>query len=92
MKILSIEKLTIGSITGFVEALNSYKRYTVTPEGDILYEDNYRIADYRSYEHFCGVIGKFDPYVFFLKVAQSVDQLNHKELVRLYDHLYNKNG
>ena len=44
---------------------DQYKRYEVYKDGDVMMGDPMPKSEYKDYEHFALVFGKFEPYVFF---------------------------
>jgi hypothetical protein len=66
MKILAFEDCG-DCITGILETDDAYKSFTLWPSGKLTMEESYPKARYRDLEHFQGVMGKFEPYIFFLK-------------------------
>jgi hypothetical protein len=59
---------------------NTEYRFFRTKSEQIIWEQTYQRAAYKSYEHFVGVLSKFDPYTFFLKEPIKVKQINRKAL------------
>jgi len=65
-KILSIE-YTGKNMLIWAEIGTHYVRMTVPKKGEIQEREHHSISDYRGYEHFAGVLGKFNSYTRFLR-------------------------
>jgi hypothetical protein len=66
-------------------ALDSKYLSFVTRGNDIQYGFEYDNADYRDYEHFEAVIGKFNPYTFFLEQPIEVELLTRESIERAWE-------
>jgi|GEM_PF-2120592 hypothetical protein len=76
MKLLSIEKWDNEGYCGYVEDGSNYKRFCLLKGSDPTIGFMYQKKDYRDYEHFAGVIGKFDPESFFLAKPIPLEDLS----------------
>jgi hypothetical protein len=55
----------------------------------VQYKDyQYLKSEFRDYEHFVGVMGKFDPYTLFLKNPMEVDELTREVAQKLAENLW----
>jgi hypothetical protein len=79
MKIISLEK-TKDYIYGFYETDDHYQAFTVDRTDHIEQTESYKKDEYRSYEHFVGVMSKFGPFTFFFKTPIEVDSLSFQDL------------
>ena len=86
IRILSLESLPEG-YSGFFEEIENYVDFTLPSSGKIKLNYKYKKADFGDYEHFAAVMGKFDPYVMFLKNPINVDSVTVEELDRVYREL-----
>lgn len=84
MEILSLEELGKGAgWQGWIKDDRFYKRFSA--ENDKVNVDGIvPVKNYRNYKHFAGVIGKFNPYTFFLKHPIPIDELTGSELTRVF--------
>lgn len=83
MKIIKLRSYSQG-YTGIIEENDKYVFFTLSKKGKIKKLINYHKADYPSYEHFVGVIGRFAPPSSFLKEPLYVQSLTMDELNRVY--------
>lgn len=79
MKIMVIEEAG-ESIIGWANDKDDYKSFIATKGKRTRITKKYPKKDYKSKDHFRGVIGKFNPYSFFLKKEIKVDDLKYKTL------------
>ena len=79
MKIIHLEKgkdlIAYGIETG-----TEYQFFTIDRSNSIVPTNSYKKSDYRNYEHFAGVLGKFNPFTFILKEPFEVRQLDFETL------------
>ena len=54
-------------ITGILETDDAYWGFTLWPSGKLSMEESYPKDRYRDLEYYQCVMGKFEPYTFFLK-------------------------
>lgn len=81
-KIISLEQ-TPEDMLGWFEGLKSYTSFRVTRADKLIFKKTLAKADYRDYEHFVGVIGKFNPYQQFLTKPVEVSTLTYETLAAL---------
>ena len=65
LKILAYEDCG-DCIIGILETDEAYQCFTLWPSGRLTLEENYPKDRYRDLEHFQCIMGKFEPYHFFL--------------------------
>lgn len=65
---------------GYVKQGNTYSKFNIDSSGV-----NFRKIEgsFRDYEHFAGVMGKFVPWVFFLKTPIEAEELTLELLEEL---------
>lgn len=89
-KIISFSSESFGkppieeAVCGWIEDEDEYKAFRLTANNQIQYEDICLKAEYRDYEHFVGVQGKFDPYQSFLKKPVPVKSFTYPAMVKLF--------
>ena len=81
VKLLSIEEAGPTFIV-WVEQDDSYIYYHATHKG-FIEKERHSVKEYRGYEHFAGVVGKFNPYTVFLKNPIEIN-LSYKDLQKTY--------
>lgn len=84
MKILSVQ-LVGDVIYGYRETTNYYIAFEIDLNSKVIDSFKYNKKKYKDYKHFCGVIGKFNPYTIFLLPKANVEQLNFdvlKEIIK----------
>lgn len=79
MRLLSIEKLGDKGFAGYVEDGHDYKSFVLI-DGEARIESEYPKMDFKDYEHFRGVIGKFDPEAVFLINPIRIEELTQPAL------------
>jgi len=79
MEIISLEKSDSGNFCGWVRTKDFYKKFH-TDEDNVEIDVFVPKCKYESYRHFAMIIGKFDPYCFFLKRPLRVDRLTVRVL------------
>lgn len=82
MKLLSIEKAE-NTFIGYVEDGPDYKSFTVREDGVVIFDQTFPKKRFKNYEHFAGVMGKFDPYAFFFEKPIEIERLDYSELSKL---------
>jgi len=73
---------------GYLEEDDHYVKFILEPRKKIERIFAYSKDDYTGYEHFAGVMGKFDPHYFFFKKPVELERLKLNELHELYRHFY----
>lgn len=86
MKIISVERMAKGSFAGFYDDGKAYVSFVMN-DGSIVAGHEYKKKDYKDYEHFVGVMSKFDPYVYFMKHPVEVDAINEEVLEKIWEDL-----
>ena len=86
MKILHLDPLHDGPgyIGYFTEDYSQYYKFKVTDQKSFIEELTWSFP-IRDYEHFAGIMGKFDPYTIFLAEPISVKELTLEELKKVED-------
>ena len=66
---------------GYVRMEGSYYKFETDPSGV-----KYTLfpGEFRDHEHLAGVVGKFNPWIFFLKEPITVDKLDLETLSSLH--------
>ena len=82
MKLLSIERAG-NTFIGYVEDGHDYKSFEVHEDGTVVFDQAFPKKRFKNYEHFAGVIGKFDPYAFFFEKPIEIERLDYSELSKL---------
>ena len=95
MKLISLERIK-GGFSGFIEDGPCYFSFTALKGEDVELEREYQKARYWDYETFAAVMGKFNPYIFFLKEPVEIEALTFESLQKAarkngYDEI-NKKG
>ena len=80
MKILSIEP-HLERATVCVETDSTYQFLTIDRHNKIQCHDSYSKADYKDFDHFVGIMGKFDPHCLFMKEPLILEELTYAALV-----------
>jgi len=78
VELLSIEQAGPNYYV-WVRVKDDYIYYWAKEEG-FVEKESHLAKDYRNYEHFAGVVGKFNPYTRFLRDPVSIE-LNFKALL-----------
>jgi hypothetical protein len=73
--------------SGFVELETMYKGFRTHGEQVVYQTFEYMKKDYRSYTHFAGVIGKFDPYCFFLAKPILIKSVTRAALEQVWENV-----
>jgi len=68
--IVSIEK-DGDNFYGLVETKRAYREWITNGEM-IVWLNEYKKSEFKNYEHFVGVLSKFNPYTFFLKTPVEI--------------------
>lgn len=79
MRILAYEECR-DCFTGVLETGEAYWAFLLTADNRLDLDHEYPKGRYRNLEHFQGVMGKFEPYVFFLTEPLEVDPLTYQAL------------
>jgi hypothetical protein len=83
MKIIQIDKSPDKVFKGWVDEGSFYQQFKM--DGSTLTMRATVPKDiYKDYEHFAAVMGKFNPYISFLKKPIKIDGLTLKEVKRAY--------
>ncbi len=87
MRLLSCEAQSDGALSTMIEEKESYRAVTVRPDGEIVSNPNmvYPKKNYRNFDHFVGVIGKFMPYYFFYARPEPLADLKYMTVRRAFD-------
>lgn len=73
-----------GEFEGMTITPKQYRSF-FTDGDEIIYDETFSKVDYEDYEHFAGVIGKFDPYVFLLSTPVKIDKMNKENLMAVWE-------
>lgn len=82
MELLCITTLAADFIGGYIALDDDYARFTLEPGKPAVIHQHARFpkSDYRDYEHFAGVVGKFDSYAFLLRQPIPIPALDFEFL------------
>ena len=83
-----VEVISIDESDGEFEGVAAFKneyRVFVTDGDEIRYINKYRKSDFNGLEDFAAVIGKFNPYRFFLKQPVPVDSITRKNIEEVWE-------
>jgi hypothetical protein len=83
MKILSLEKEVEGGMILWVEDGDQYKKLIISPDDTVKEDASVPVSKYKDYEHFVGVMGKFNPYTRFRIEPPVVKELDFEDLTTL---------
>ena len=86
MKLISLMGFDTGtrSASGFVDDGVNFTEFNFA--GGVLEMGHaYPKKNYRSYDHFVGVLGKFNPYTFFLEKPIILDALHFEAVQAAYE-------
>ena len=83
MKILTVEKLFDNGESAWIDDGENYKDIWMYPDGTMKEKASFPKSNYDNYEHFVGVMGKFNPYTIFRKNPVEVNKLDYEMLVEL---------
>jgi hypothetical protein len=81
IKVISITRVTELLLIVWVDEDRWYQPYVCTPAFTSKHGPAIDKRQYRNYEHFCGVMGKFQPLVEFFAEAQETDHLSWKTAI-----------
>lgn len=80
MRVISTEAHGFKPITIWIEDGGYYKNLIVNNNNEIEILTKVATKKYKNYDHFAGVMGKFNPYTIFMKDPVTVTKLDFKEL------------
>jgi len=71
----------------FYGCIEDKKEYlTFHTEGiQVIFDQQYRKNDYKDYEHFVGIMSKFDPYTFFFEKPIKVSKITRMKLEQVWE-------
>ena len=80
-QIINLEAVPYGDFIGFIENDKAFVRFKMSPTGKVIQGSAYRKTrpEYRDYETFWQVYGKFNPEIFFLKDPIPITALSIAE-------------
>ena len=82
-KILAIEKLSETSAGGYADpGADKYIRFVVE-NGEVRIEAEFPKMDYRNYDFFAAVMGKWDPYTLFFIKPSVIKKLDAESIMRV---------
>lgn len=83
-RLVSLEKLNDKSFQGIVAEKAHYVLFLLSADGIYSKLQEYPKKDYKNYDHFANVIGKFDPYILPLVKQRLIEDVTTEELERIY--------
>gem|GEM_PF-572313 len=81
MKIISVVGHSIDSITLWIKDARYYKNIGVDMSNNVELITQVETKQYKSYAYFAAVMGKFNPYTFFMKDPIPIKKLDFEELI-----------
>jgi hypothetical protein len=84
MKIIALERTPKDIFNGYVDDDDRYRSFSASPEEDVYIDTSYKKKDYKNYQHFVNVMGKFDPYTGFLRNPVDIVQLTYEQLLAVW--------
>jgi len=84
MKLVSYE-FCKNYFTGFVEDGDYYRAFVLYDDDRFEFKRGYLKDFFKGSEHFADVIGKFNPYSFFLKYPFELSELTFSQLLKLHE-------
>jgi len=90
MKLLAFESCE-NAYRGYAEVDGKYVDFTLATGMPAQLGQGYSVpvTEFRDYDHFVGVLGKFDPYLFFLAKPRELADLTYLAVERIDDALMN---
>lgn len=73
MQIISLARSDVDKILAWVIDRGFYKKLIIDDDDRIEELVTMPIANYKNYDHFVGVMGKFNPYTDFFETIREVD-------------------
>jgi hypothetical protein len=92
MKILQIQDIDEKVAAGYAEDDTQYFYFVVYKSQNPQIMSRFPKANYKDYDHFAGVIGKFDEYSLLLIKPIEISALTYEECKRVYDIIQKKFG
>lgn len=85
MKLIAVNTSTKEVAVGYVDFdKDHYARFAVKKGEAAKFDRGIPKKNYRDYDHFVGVAGKFDPYTVFFKVPRPLKEVTVTEVYRVY--------
>jgi len=84
MKVLSTERLGLHKISYWIEDKNQYIHQIISDDGSIEDLTSVPTSDFKDYDHFGGVMGKFNPYTVFMDPI-VIDKLDFETMLGVCD-------
>lgn len=81
MKIISLVGHSIDSITLWIKDAGYYKEIGVDMNNNVELITQVETKQYKNYAYFAAVMGKFNPYTFFMKDPIPIKKLDFEELI-----------
>jgi hypothetical protein len=81
MKIISLVGHSIDSITLWIKDAGYYKEICVDMSNNVELITQVETKQYKNYPYFAAVMGKFNPYTFFMKDPIPIKKLDFEELI-----------
>lgn len=82
IKIISLN-INKNNASVFIDARSSYDYYNITSKNITKKQISYPKKEYNNYEHFIGVMGKFNPYIEFYNTPKLINKLTFEELKKI---------
>lgn len=77
---------------GYASNEDVYMQFIVFKDKDIQITKEIPKGEYRDYEHYAAVVGKFDPYAFFFRIGIEIDPENFDGVKAAYKKYVDKHG
>lgn len=85
MHLIAIDNVTDKHALVWIELEDCCHSISVERDGRVIIYGNYLKSDYRDYNHFVGVIGKFNPYIRFFKKPIPIRNLDYVYLRAIHN-------
>lgn len=85
MKVLAIEHADDNAVYGFAEIGENYVQFTAKPGQTAKITYTQAKSEFRDYDHYVGVYGKFNPETMFLAEPIEIEELAYNDLKALWD-------
>ena len=81
MKVLSTERLGLHGISYWIEDKDQYISQVIDDGNHIEDWAAVPTSNFKNYDHFCGVMGKFNPYTVFMLKPIVIDKLDFETML-----------
>lgn len=85
VRLIALEQIDGGGYVGWVEHKNHYNSFFTHEDVVTQASFKYIKKDYKNYQHFRGVLGKFEPETFTFKKPIEVKSLSIKHIEEVWE-------